>query len=129
MPCHWFKNGMCTSPLLETPSSDPVLIARCLGSSEVYGRCRYYTEPKGESLEMKRAIGVRKLGKPLLLIHSISEPLKSKCDFYSLIRHESGSYLASCSVLGRYLTRYEASLCVKGWEDCPFRKMGIKLKK
>ena len=66
-------------------------------------------------------------GKPLLLIHSISYLPKSSCEYFVVERHESGTFLAACHVLNRYLTRYEAKLCETHWKECPYRKVGMRL--
>lgn len=120
VPCPWYRNGLCTSPLLESPSADPVIPQKCL--SEVsYRDCKYYKETGKEEVT---TLG---FGKPLLLIHSLSKKPQCNCEFLVIIQHESGAYIAGCKVLCRYLTRYEVKLCEKKWQECPFRKVGIKL--
>ena len=120
MPCPWYKDGVCTSPALESPSPDPVIPAICLGDEEVYGKCRYFRKVS------KQAAPTYKASKPLLLIHSLSKEPRSGCEFFTVERHESGSFLSVCRVLGRYLTRYEVKLCERYWRDCPFRKLGVR---
>ncbi len=125
MPCPWYKDGYCTSPALEHPSKDPVIQDKCLGDELLYKTCKYYREPAA-----RKAGGslIAKFGRPLLLIHSISVKPSSGCEFFKVEKHETGSYLAACEVLGRYLTRYEVSLCEKKWVECPYRKVGQVLK-
>ena len=122
MPCPWYRGGVCTSPLLESPSPDPVIPSICL-SDDSYVRCRYYVEPRGR--EVRGFSG--RFGKPLLLIHSISRLPRSNCEFFIVEKHESGAYLAACEVLRRYLTRYEVRLCEEYWRDCPYRRIGRRL--
>jgi len=123
LPCPWYKDGLCTSPALDEPSKDPVIPSICLSNREVYSKCRYYREVSGR--EPREFSG--KYGKPLLLIHSISRIPRSMCEYFVVEKHESGTYLAACHVLDRYLTRYEVHLCENHWKDCPYRKIGIKL--
>lgn len=120
MPCPWYREGVCTSPMLDSPSNEPVIPARCLGDENIYRTCRYYKEP-GDTIKPYRP-GF--FGKPLLLIHSISRVPRSECDFFVVEKHESGCYLAACKVLGRYLTRYEVALCESHWDSCPYRRVG-----
>ena len=124
MTCPWFKAGMCTSPLLGEPSRDVVDYSTCLGDESVYKGCRFYTESSPRRRER-----VGPMGKPLLLVHSLSTKPKSGCEFFFVEEHESGSYLAGCEVLGRYLTRYDVKLCEKHWIDCPYRKIGLRIKR
>ncbi len=118
MPCPWYKNGMCTSPVFREPTPDPVVHTVCLGSESVYRGCRYFRERESD---------LSRFGKPLLLIHSLEGEMKSDCEFYVLGKHETGSYLAACEILGRLLTRYEVRLCVNYWRNCPYRKIGLRL--
>ena len=126
MPCPWFKDGFCTSPALERPSTDPVIPQKCLGDETVYRACKYYREPTSISLKAAQPY-ISKFGKPLLLIHSLSKKPSSGCKFFIVEKHESGAYLAACDVLGRYLTRYEVPLCERHWENCPYRRVGLVL--
>ncbi len=126
MPCPWYRDGYCHSPALEEPSEDPVINAVCLGSEEVYKKCRLYREKGGG---LKEAVTRRsgRFGKPLLLIHSLKSKPDSGCEFFVIEEDESGAYLAACKVLNRYLTRYEVPLCEKYWKDCPYRKIGLTI--
>jgi len=123
LPCPWYKEGVCTSPLLKEPSRDPVIPSICSSNREVYSRCRYYVEPTGK--EPKEFSG--KYGKPLLLIHSLNKPPRCLCEFFIIEKYEGNTYITACKVLNRYLTRYEVNLCSQYWSDCPYRKLGLKL--
>ncbi len=125
MPCPWFKDGFCTSPALERPSTDPVISTKCTGDEVIYRACKYFREPS-TSLTAGRTYP-SKYGKPLLLIHSLTRKPSSNCEFFIIEKHESGAYLAACDVLGRYLTRYEVPLCEKHWDNCPYRRVGLTL--
>jgi len=124
MPCPWFKDGLCTSPLLEEPSKDPVIPSICSSIKEVYSKCRYYVEPATK--EPKEFSG--KYGRPVLLIHSLTKPLRSNCEFFIIEKYEENVYIAACRVLNRYLTRYEVDTCIKHWKECPYRKLGLRLR-
>ncbi len=119
VPCPWYKNGMCTSPLLDTPSADPVIPQRCLSDAS-YKDCKYFKDLSESNISPN-------YGKPLLLIHSLSTQPRCSCEYFIYTQHESGTYVAACKVLRRYLTRYEVKLCEKKWRECPFRKIGLKL--
>lgn len=115
---------MCTSPLLDSPSVDVTLLSRCLSNVE-YSTCKFYKEV--DQVKTSYEVASREYGKPILLIHALSKPIRSECKFYKLMSHESGSYLAACEVLRRYLNIYEVNLCASHWNDCPFRRLGESL--
>lgn len=120
MPCPWYREGMCNSPILESPSNEPVIPLKCLGDESAYKSCRYYREEESTVRSYRPGF----FGKPLLLIHSINNIPKSGCEFIIVEKHESGCYLVACKVISRYLTRYEVGLCETHWQDCPYRKIG-----
>lgn len=125
MSCPWYKDGMCTSPKLEHPSSDPVSLVLCLGGHNEYAGCRYFSEKRipraGPTMS-----SVAKFGKSLFMIHALSEIPESNCEFFEVENHES-HYLAGCVILGRYLTKFEVMECEKGWSACPYRKIELAL--
>ena len=120
MPCPWYRGGLCTSPLLDKPTTDVTLLSRCLSNVE-YSTCRFFKE-------LNQSVSTREEGKeygrPILIIHGLTKPLRSECKFFKLFTHESGNYLAACDILRRYLNLYEVDLCIKYWSECPFRKCG-----
>lgn len=120
MPCIWYKGGLCTSPALDKPTADVTLPSRCL--SQGYTTCRFFKDIS-TSPTTSDARSSREYGRPILMIHGLNKPMKSDCKYFKLLNHESGSYLAACEVLKRYLNMYEVSLCVDYWNDCPFRKL------
>lgn len=130
MPCPYFKNKMCTSPLLPEPSSAVVVPGRCLSDNK-YKTCQFYTESK-ESKE-QGVLAVSTLSdeqlkelKPYPPIHYLENPLRSNCPYYRLLNY-GGYYLAYCEILGRILTRHEALLCSRYWETCPISKLGYRV--
>lgn len=125
MPCPWYKNGLCTSPILERPSSDITLPSRCAGGPETYVSCRFYKDIEESKVENRHVI--RDYGKPILIIHGLSKSMKSDCPFFKLLAHESGAYLAVCEVLKRFLNVYEVSICANYWNDCPLKRLGMRL--
>lgn len=50
---------------------------------------------------------------------------RSDCSYYEIrlveYRKDLKFYAAYCKVLNRYLTVYEAELCVRYWDKCPYR--------
>ncbi|MGC8974773.1 MAG: hypothetical protein ACP5KB_01080 [Thermoprotei archaeon] len=120
MPCPWYKDGVCTSPKLEQPSSDPVTMA-CAGGPRQYRECRYFME-RAESPQLAGVTATVKFGKALMMIHALNERPKSECEFFESEDHE-GYYLAGCAVLRRYLTKFEVPDCEKYWVNCPYRKV------
>ncbi len=128
MPCPYYRAGMCTSPKLEQPSDDVVAATRCLGNSpESYMACSLYVaieHPKGlEIVVGKGGVRVGTVSKQKIYapIHLLREQLQCECIYFSLapIEGEKG-YVARCSLLRRYLTKYEARLCARHWRDCPY---------
>lgn len=121
--CPWFRDGACTSPALGGgPDNSVINVSVCLGGPEQYTRCKFYVAPPKDS-----SASLKRYGKPLMLINSLPKEPRSGCEFFRVIRHDSGVFLASCEVLGRYLTRYEVSLCEKYWRDCPFRRQKLRI--
>lgn len=125
MSCPWHKEGMCTSPKLEHPSSDPVSLLVCMGGANEYTKCRYFSEKKIIKATPATS-SVIKFGKALLMIHALSEAPKSECEFFEAENHE-GYYLAGCTILGRYLTKFESLECERHWSMCPYRKIELAL--
>lgn len=124
MPCPWYRGGICTSPSLDTPSADVTLLSRCLSSVE-YATCKFYKN--ADQLRVQYETASREYGKPILIIHALNKPVRSECRFYRLLGHESGSHLAACDILKRYLNVYEVNLCASYWSECPFRRLGEAL--
>ncbi len=123
MPCPWYREGLCTSPKLENPSSDPVMPHRCLGAEEVYSKCRYYsTEEKVKLKPVTPTSAISIFGKPLALLHAIRQKPSSECEYFE-VKDTGEHYLAGCKVLRRYLTIYEVDLCNKYWRECPYRRI------
>ena len=59
-------------------------------------------------------------------IHVLYGKPKSGCEFFKVVE-EGGSYMAMCTVLGRYLTKDEVIKCENYWKSCPFRRMGEQM--
>lgn len=129
MPCPYYRAGACNSPKLGEPSDSVVAAQRCGGPPEVYRGCSLYVEavgvdkPSGYSNNGKG--GVRVITRNSIAsriyapIHMLKEPVASECPHYR-VESVSGGYVASCSVLRRPLTKYEARLCSLYWRDCPY---------
>lgn len=124
MICPWYRDNMCTSPKLEQPSSDPITMA-CVGGPKQYKECRYFVE-KVEDSRLTNVTASTKFGKALLMIHALNEKPKSECEFFESEDHE-GYFLAGCTVLRRYLTKFEVPDCEKYWVNCPYRKIEMTL--
>lgn len=124
MVCPWYRDGLCTSPKLEQPSSDPVTMM-CVGGPKQYRECRYFME-RAESPHAASVAATAKFGKALLMIHALNDRPKSECVFFEPEDHE-GYFLAGCAVLRRYLTKFEVPECEKHWVGCPYRKIEMSL--
>ncbi|MCX8184697.1 MAG: hypothetical protein RMI56_01250 [Sulfolobales archaeon] len=122
MVCPWYRDGFCTSPLLESPSSDIVNKVHCLSGREVYTHCRYYRE-----IQTVREEGYEEFGKPFLIVHGIDKLPEVSCNFVRIFKLEQGKYVAGCHVLKRFLGVHEIRLCETHWKQCPYRRMGLKL--
>ena len=51
---------------------------------------------------------------------------KSGCEFFEVVEKE-GFFVAKCKVLDRFLVNTSVYKCEKLWEDCPFRRLALKL--
>jgi|UniRef100_A0A7J3SLI4 hypothetical protein len=115
MPCPYFKGGKCTSPLLGSLTTDMYERGKCDG--EGYKNCRYY---KGATASLGTEAFVEKKPDPLLNI--MEKPPKEGCPLMKTIRIERG-YAVYCEGFGRFLTRFEISLCEQDHNRCPIRKL------
>lgn len=122
--CPWYRysDKSCTSPSLETPTTDVVNKITCLGGREVYSRCRYYREDR----KVKEG-GYEEFGRPFLMVHGLDKPPETSCDFARIFKLEQGRYVAGCAILKRFLGVHEVGLCESHWEQCPYRKLGLRL--
>jgi len=126
LPCPYYKQGLCTSPLVGEPRADVCQPGVCDGDSTRYSRCPYYVKTQDGLEVFTRERGEPFLReKPLPILHYIKKPVKSQCPFFKTIERE-GYYLAYCEVLGRLLTRYEVDLCSSYSDTCPLRRMAVK---
>ena len=50
----------------------------------------------------------------------------SGCQFFEATEVE-GFYVAKCRVLDRYLVRGTVYKCERYWEECPYRKIALKM--
>ena len=50
----------------------------------------------------------------------------SACKFFE-VKEQEGYYIARCRVLGRYLVKGSVYKCEKFWEECPFRKIALRM--
>ena len=50
----------------------------------------------------------------------------SQCQFFEYEELE-GYYVAKCRVLGRYLVKGSVFKCERYWEECPFRKIALRM--
>ncbi len=139
MPCPWYKNGMCTSPKLVSPTSSVVSVERCLGGPEQYKTCNFYVEPGGEQQEQRarsdvpsitefsgRRTSLDKKLKPYPPIHLLDQRPLAECPYMKVYEY-SGGYLAYCVALERLLTRSEVEVCEKYWRTCPMRKLAASI--
>lgn len=123
MPCPYYRNGVCMSPLHLEPRPDLVREEVCEGPEEVYTRCRYFVKPGERGLEaFQPSAGLEE--KPYPLLHLLERKVESTCPEYTLRRYE-GSYVAYCRVLDRLLTKYEVENCEKYPDTCPLRKYAV----
>jgi len=129
MPCPWYRNGVCTSPKLSSPSSHVVVKSRCLGSEAEYKSCHFYVEPEkaqlGSGLEAHLKPASLKDLKPYPPIHLYSKRVESKCPFIKVYEY-MGGWVAECTVLRRLLTKSEIDKCNKYWQTCPFYRSAIR---
>lgn len=116
MPCPFFKNGRCRSPVLGSMSTEE-LYERGKCDGEGYKSCKYYKEGMSASGD---AAFLDKRPDPLLNL--LEKAPKESCPFIKIYRAERG-YAAYCSTLDRFLTRYEVPLCEQAYERCPFKKI------
>ncbi|MEW9491572.1 MAG: hypothetical protein TQ35_0005135 [Candidatus Aramenus sulfurataquae] len=117
--CPYYKNGYCTSPMLDTPSDSVVSPQRCF---KTYKGCRFYVD-KGEEkqgLEVYDEERIEQEVKFYPRVNVLMEKVDSECQFFQLLRTNSG-FIAYCKVLGRILTESSAELCSKYWQKCPIR--------
>jgi len=116
--CPYYKNGFCTSPLLDTPSDSVVSPNRCF---KTYKGCRLYQD-KGEEREglLSFQENVELELKFYPRVNILASVVESSCENYRLVRTEKG-HVAFCSVLSRVLTVSNAQLCNKYWQTCPIR--------
>ncbi|ALU30420.1 hypothetical protein [Sulfolobus acidocaldarius] len=122
--CPYYKNGYCTSPILDSPTDSVTSSNRCMGN---FRSCRYYVARDEDSEEglNKYVIEDSQIEQEISFYNKINildTPLDSECKYFQLVRTEKG-LVAHCKVLGRVLTRSQAVLCNKEWEDCPFRNL------
>lgn len=118
MPCPWYQYGMCTSPKLSEPTDAVVSVPRC-ASNDAYKLCSYYAErglTRKSSAEPQR--GRIKVYAP---IHALPPSLTIACPMGEVVTLESGLRVAFCKALDRALTKHEAELCSKHWQQCPYR--------
>ncbi len=129
MPCPFYKNGLCTSPRLSSPSPSVTSRQRCLGEEPDYMSCSYYVEAESTSTgslagyTLETALG--KQFRPYVPIHVVASKPKSECP-YIKIHDYGGGYLAQCQVIERLLTRSEIKLCENYWKTCPLYRQANK---
>ncbi len=123
MPCPFFKQGMCTSPLLGEPRSDVCIPGVCDGDYSRYSRCKFYTE---RALSLTESEEARVREKPLPSIHYLYKKPECRCPYFRVLRM-SDYYLAECKVLDRLLTKYEVYTCIQHYNTCPLRKIAMKI--
>jgi len=123
--CPYYKNGYCTSPLLEQPSQEFTSSQRCL--TENFKTCRFYI-PKEDEIEKKALEQYIYEPKEIIIfspVNVIDEPKNSECEYYQLLKTDKG-YIAKCRIMKRVLTKSQANNCVSYWNTCPIRKTVIK---
>jgi len=119
--CLYYRDGLCFSPRLDTPTDSVTLAKRCL--TEQHKTCSFYIE-KEEQQEKK---GVEKYTpeKQEILIYApvnvIERPELSECDYFVMMETDKGT-VAKCKIMGRILTKSQAKNCVAYWNTCPIRK-------
>ncbi len=59
-------------------------------------------------------------------IYQLSYKPESKCEFFE-VYEVGGSYIAYCKVLESYIARSKVRKCEADYEQCPFRKVGLKM--
>lgn len=124
MTCPFYKNGVCTSPLLGgMPSHEVVREDVCSGDATVYTQCKYFVRPEGKGLEAFQP-SAEFSERPYPLLHYLERRVESSCPEYKLMRHEN-VYVAYCRVLDRLLTKYEVENCEKHPETCPLRNYSV----
>jgi len=124
LPCPWYRDGMCTSPALETATDLVVSPQRCL-SDDQYRSCAYYVDPaKLQEQRKKKPEYVRT--KPCIVISGMTKEPKIGCEYAAVEKTEDGFFVVYCMVRGTYLTRWDVELCEKYWKECPFRHLEKK---
>ncbi len=122
MPCPYYKQGLCTSPLLGEPRADLYQPGVCDGDKTKYMKCPYYTEKGLESLQTFTDEDIVHKLKPDPILHYMKKRLESRCEHFKVYQM-AGHYIAYCQLLNRLLTRFEAELCASYPERCPIRKL------
>ncbi|MCE4604561.1 MAG: hypothetical protein F7B20_06320 [Aeropyrum sp.] len=51
---------------------------------------------------------------------------RSDCEYFE-VRERGGEFIALCKVLGRPLTVTSVEKCEKYWQDCPYRRIAIRM--
>jgi len=120
MTCPFYKQGLCTSPLLGEPRSDVYRPGVCDGDAAKYTRCPYYSTAGKEGLEYFSE-KTSTSEKPVPLLHYLRKIPSSSCQFFN-VKEYNRNYIASCGVLMRLLTRFEVELCEVHPETCPLRR-------
>ena len=120
MPCPWYQNGYCTSPVLGVPTDVVVSPDRCLSDS-AYRSCRFYVDPHRE--RMVRSVRLVKR-EPYLPISALPQEPKIGCEF-AIVEKKGDFYVVYCIARQTYLTRWDVELCEKFWQQCPIRAMEL----
>ncbi|MGC9114700.1 MAG: hypothetical protein ACP5HH_01655 [Fervidicoccaceae archaeon] len=118
MPCPFYRGGRCVSPILGSLSTED-LYERGKCDGDGYKSCKYYREAISISGD-----GILLDKKPDPLLNVLEKPPKEVCPLMRVAKAERG-YVAYCSVLDRFLTRYEVSLCEQGYHRCPLKKIAF----
>ena len=50
----------------------------------------------------------------------------SGCKYFE-VKEMEGYYVAKCKVLGRFIVKDMVYKCEKYWEDCPFRRIALRM--
>lgn len=121
--CPYYKNGLCISPKLNTPTDAVTSPSRCYDEN-MYKTCKYYEEKDQKETEEK---GLTKyIPKTSILnfypaVNLLDEAIQPQCEYFRLYQFEK-RYVARCEILDRILTKGQVNLCLKYANKCPFRK-------
>ena len=109
--CPYYRQGYCTSPLLEKPTDFVTDSSRCMGN---YFTCRFYVKDIVQTDD-----DPNRVNPSWNSVNLLDKIPVSGCPYFEVNRTEKG-IIARCKLISRILTRSQVSLCVERWMTCPY---------